>query len=74
LSSMLADVSDYMLTDLTAAQLDQLVTKLESYSTDGFISIEGESRIEDGYTAFHCDEKQLRQLIISMFYEPTQNG
>ena len=70
MANMITDVSDYLITDLTVAQLERLADELGTFRFDGFLSIEGESVVEDGYMAFYVDEEALQQQIVQVFYQP----
>ncbi len=72
IASMMADIADYMLSDFTVDQMNDLADDLETYSSNGFLSIEGESVVEDGHTAFYVNEEALRKQVISLFYESAQ--
>jgi len=42
---------------------------LNQYQEQPLLTIEGESKVVDGYWAYYLDEASLRETIITLFYE-----
>lgn len=62
------EVYDYTVTDLGSQTIVDLVDTIKEYSAQGVLTIDGESRVEDGYNAFYLDGDSLRQTILTLFY------
>lgn len=61
-------IHDYTVTDLGSQTLVDLAETLTEYTGRGILTIEGESRVEDGYAAFYLEESSLRDTVLTLFY------
>ncbi len=62
-------VSDYMISDRTVTQLQELVNTLAAYRFEAFVTLEGETHVGDEFMEFVPDEDALKQLVITLLYE-----
>lgn len=58
----------YSVSSLSGSDINALAKLLTQYRSTGFLTIDGEHRVEDGFMAFHADEDSLRQSVLSLFY------
>lgn len=63
-------MSNYIVTDRTAIQLQEQLNKMTEYEFDGIRTIEGESIVGEQYMEFYPDDKSIMELVIDLFYEP----
>ena len=68
--SLYNSVSDYTVTDLTAAEITYLASKAVQYgfSENNMRSIAGEIAALDEKAAFYADEKKFYELVLEVFY------
>ncbi len=63
--------ADYILTNCTTNEISDLSGTLKDYTYTGITAPEGTSKIGlHDWNEFTVDEKSLRELVISTFYEP----
>lgn len=62
-------LADYTVTNIGGGKAQQIAAKLNQYQEQPLLTIEGESKVVDGYWAYYLDEASLRETIITLFYE-----
>ena len=62
-------LADYTVTNIGGGTAQQIAAKLNQYQEQPLLTIEGESKVVDGYWAYYLDEASLRETIITLFYE-----
>ena len=62
-------LADYTVTNIGSGTAQQIAAKLNQYQEQPLLTIEGESKVVDGYWAYYLDEASLRETIITLFYE-----
>ena len=62
-------LADYTVTNIGSGTVQQIAAKLNQYQEQPLLTIEGESKVVDGYWAYYLDEASLRETIITLFYE-----
>ncbi|MFI3326467.1 MAG: LCP family protein [Clostridia bacterium] len=68
-TSLLTELSSYMVTDSTVNTLSRVIEKLEDYEFLGFVTLDGESIEVDGYMQYIVDETSLYETVIDLFYK-----
>ena len=66
--SMYADISPYIVTDLSANALSGMYSRYEGYQLKDIISPKGENVRGERYMEFYLDREALDKLIIDVFY------
>ena len=64
-----AALNDYIVSNCSISQIDDLFEKITEYEFTGIKTIDGESVKGDKYMEFHIDAEALKQLIVDTFYE-----
>ena len=67
--SMYADISPYIVTDLSANALSGMYSRYEGYQLKDIISPKGENVRGKQYMEFYLDREALDKLIIDVFYK-----
>lgn len=62
-------LTDYMITDEGSATVVDLVSYMKEYTELDLLTIDGESRVEDGSNAYYLDENSKMNAMLQMFYE-----
>lgn len=68
-TSVLSEITDYMVTDSSVNTLSRILEKLEEYEFLGFVTLEGESSEVDGHMQFEVDETSLYETVLDLFYK-----
>lgn len=63
-------MSDYIISDRSVTQLQELSRKLADYEFCGIDSIEGEAVLAEKFMEFYADEESILDLVVKNFYEP----
>ncbi len=63
-------MSDYIISDRSATQLQELGKKINEYEFKGIKEIEGESKLGEEFIEFYPDKQAIQELVISLFYDP----
>lgn len=63
-------MSEYMISDRSVTQLQELARKFNAYEFDGIRNIKGDSRVEEELAAFYPDRASLKKMIVELFYTP----
>lgn len=64
-------VQDYTVTNLGSQTVVDMTDYLKTYKKQDVLTIDGESRVEDGFVAYYLDEDSLTQTILTLFYNRT---
>lgn len=67
-ASMVADVGDYFITDMTVSMLEDMGEQIEMYTFNGIITVEGESVVGADHMEFYVDEAALQAQVLELFY------
>lgn len=62
-------MSEYIVSDRSVTQLQELAEKFESYTFLGIKSIEGESKMGENYIEFYPDSQSIEEIVIDLFYQ-----
>lgn len=65
-------LSDYMVSNCTANQLENLFGKISSYKFNGIRNIEGKSQKGEEFIEFYPDGTSLKNLVVELFYKPEE--
>ena len=65
----LADISKYVVSDLTANQLSVLAERLQTYSYGDTLTLSGEALKTDKYVEYYVDEAATQKTVIDLFYK-----
>lgn len=65
-------LSDYMVSNCTVNQLENLFGKISSYKFNGIRDIEGKSQEGEEFIEFYPDETSLKNLVVELFYKPEE--
>ena len=68
----LLDINDYMTSDCTIQQLNDIVERLRESEFNGIEETPGEAKKGAEFMEFYADETALSDLIVRLFYEPTK--
>ena len=61
-------LADYTVTDIAGGTAQQIAAKLNQSREQPLLTIEGESKVVDGYWAYYLDDASLHETIITLFY------
>jgi uncharacterized protein YqeY len=64
---------NYVVTDVGSKIITQLADKMKVYDEKEELSIQGESKIVDGYMNYILDEDSLQSVILQLFYEEKES-
>ncbi len=64
------ELAQYMVTDRSVNQLQNLMDKMAGYRWDGIRTIEGKSEIGKNFMEFYPDEQSLKQQVIEALGKP----
>ena len=67
--SMYADISPYIVTDLSANALSGMYSRYEGYELKDIISPKGENVRGENFMEFYLDEAALDKMILDVFYK-----
>lgn len=62
-------VFDYMVTDMGSKTVAELGQYRKNYTELDLLTIDGETRVEDGHIAYYLDDDSLQQTMLTLFYE-----
>ena len=63
-------LSDYMVSNCTVNQLENVFKKISSYKFNGIKNIEGKSQKGEEFIEFYPDEASLKSMVVELFYKP----
>ena len=64
-----SQMADYIISDRTATQLQEIGKKLNKYKFCGFLEIEGESKKGKEFIEFYPKADSIDKLVIDLFYQ-----
>ncbi|MBE6793898.1 MAG: hypothetical protein E7532_03010 [Ruminococcaceae bacterium] len=62
------EISEYMVSNYTINQLENLINNLSDYEFTQIYDVEGESKVGEKFMEFHVDKEQLNDMILNLFY------
>ena len=62
-------IADYLVTDEGSGTAANIAGYLKEYTELDLLTIDGESRIEEGSNAYYLDEDSKMNVMLQMFYE-----
>lgn len=65
-------VYDYMVTNMGSKTVSKIGEYMKEYTELDLLTIDGESKVEDGYIAYYLDEDSLQQTMLTLFYEQSE--
>ena len=63
-------MSDYIISDRSVTQLQELMRKFNEYEFLGIQAIEGENRMGEKYIEFYPSEESVKEVVVNSFYKP----
>lgn len=66
---LIADLGDYMLTDMDLNRLSELSGYLANYENLGRMELEGTNQMGETFIEFYCEEEALKTTVLELFYE-----
>lgn len=66
-------VFDYMVTDMGSKTVTEIGQYMKKYTELDLLTIDGKSKVEDGYIAYYLDEDSLQQTMLTLFYETSDS-
>lgn len=66
------DISDYLISDCSITQLQNLTDKFLSYEFKGVETLKGESIPGERYMEFYPDEDELAKMVVELFCQPKE--
>lgn len=63
-------ISDYIVSDRSVTQLQEVVRKINEYEYLGINSLEGESVMGEKYIEFYPNKNFVDKLVVDLFYKP----
>lgn len=65
-------MSEYMVSNRTVTQLQQLMSKLSEYKFNGLTDFRGEYTQGEEYMEFYPEQEYLKETVIELFYNPIE--
>lgn len=62
-------IADYLVSDCSANQLQNIFNKFSNYEFTGIKYFEGESKMGDEFIEFYPDEDSVKKIVIDLFYK-----
>ena len=62
-------MKDYLVSDRSVTQMQQLAKKFETYELVEIETIRGESRVGEKFMEFYADADHVQEIIVELFYE-----
>ena len=63
-------MADYIVSDRSVTQLQDLAAKINDYEFMGIKTIKGESKMGEEFVEFYPDNDNIKDLVIDLFYKP----
>jgi len=63
-------MSDYMVSDRSVTQMQDLMRKFSEYEFTEICYIDGENVVGEKYMEFYPDEDSVKDIVVDLFYEP----
>lgn len=67
-SETMKKLADYITSNCTSGQLENIFTNISGYEFKGVVPLEGEAKIGEKYTEFYPDSAALEKTVIDLFY------
>lgn len=64
------EIADYVVSDRSPTQLQELAKKFREYEFTGIRTLEGEVKKGEKFMEFYPDENEIRKLVAELFYQP----
>lgn len=65
-------VAEYIVSDRSTDQLQELMKKLSDYKFNDFRDLEGELKVGEQFMEFTPDKEAIKQMVIDLFYDPKE--
>jgi hypothetical protein len=65
-------MADYLVSDRSVTQLQELMKKISQYEFTEFCDIEGELKVGEQFMEFVPDEEFIKKTVIDLFYDPKE--
>jgi LCP family protein required for cell wall assembly len=65
-------MADYLVSDRSVTQLQELMKKISQYEFIEFCDIEGELKVGEQFMEFVPDEEFIKKTVIDLFYDPKE--
>lgn len=65
-------VSEYLVSDRSVNQLQELIKKLSDYEFTDFMDIEGDLKVGEQFMEFTPDAEAVKKMVIDLFYDPKE--
>ena len=62
-------MKDYLVSDRSVTQMQQLANKFNTYDFVGIETIRGESRVGEEFMEFYTDSNHVQEIVVKLFYE-----
>jgi hypothetical protein len=59
--------------DISEQKIQRLAEKYSEYEFMGIRTLDGESRVVNGFMEFHSDPESVWKVVLSLFYKPQSN-
>jgi LCP family protein required for cell wall assembly len=66
------EIADYMVSNESVTQLQEMARKFNDYEFTGIIQFEGETKKGEKFMEFYPDENALSQIVVDLFYTPKE--
>lgn len=63
-------MADYMISDRSVTQLQEIIRKVSEYEFTKISSMEGNSVVGEQFMEFYPDEDSIKEIVIDLFYKP----
>ncbi len=64
------EMSDYIVSDRSVTQLQELMKKITKYEFSGIEALEGESVVGEKFMEFYPKDESINEIVIELFYTP----
>lgn len=64
---------DYMVTNMGSKTVTELGQYMKDYTEQDLLTIDGETKVEDGHIAYYLDNDSLEQTMLTLFYEKSNS-
>ena len=64
------ELSDYILSNFTSYQLENLINNLADYEFGETYTLDGENKVGEKYMEFYADEDSVNDVVLDLFYQP----
>lgn len=66
------ELSDYMVSNYTAKQLENIVSNISDYKFTDIYELEGESVVGKEFMEFYANEESIDKIVLDLFYKPKE--